>query len=107
MKTRQGEFSPFLLHTVLTGDRVHAHAALQHPALAHLDAILEIQSQVAPADNLDLSGGILGAQAIESGHHLRHGGLVVLRVANLRRLQHLRLNQTVIHTLFRGTLPPS
>ena len=97
MQTGQGELSALLLHPVLAGDRIHAQSTLQHESLPHLHTVLKILSQAAPAHHLQLARRIIGAQTIHLHGHLRHGGLVVLGVAQLGRLQHLHLQQAMVH----------
>ena len=97
MQARQGEFGPLLLDTVLTGDGVHAEPALHHQALAHLHAVLQVLGEVAPTHHLELARRIIGAQPLKLNGHLRHWSLVVLGVAHLGRLQHLHLQQAMVH----------
>jgi hypothetical protein len=107
MESGQGEFGSLLLHPILAGHRIHPQSSLQNPAFAHLNAILKIGRQIAPAHNLDLPRRILRPQPVESSGHLRHWRLIVLRIAHLGRLKHFHFKQTVIHALFRWDYPPS
>jgi hypothetical protein len=107
MESGQGEFGSLLLHPILAGHRIHPQPSLQNPAFAHLNAILKIGRQVAPAHNLDLTRRILRPQPIESSGHLRYRRLIVLGVAHLGRLKHFHFKQTVIHALFRWECFPS
>jgi hypothetical protein len=98
MEPGQGEFSPFFLYPVRAGDGIHAQAAFQHQALAHLHPVLELLGQVSPAHYLQLGRGVVGPQAVHLHGHLRHRRLVVLGVAHLGRFEHLDFKQTVIHS---------
>jgi len=107
MEPTEGEFGPLLLEPILAGEGVDPQPPLQHEALAHHHAVLEILGQVAPAHHLQLARGIIRAEAIDAHGHLRPRGLVVLGVANLRSFQHLHLEQAVIHTPTIGLDNPS
>ena len=107
MKPRQGELRPLFLDSVLASDGVHAHPSLQHQALAHPHPVLQILGQIAPAHHLQLPRRIIGSQAIQLNGHFRNRCLVVLGVANLRRLQHLNFKQTVIQAPTRRRQFPS
>ena len=98
----QGELRPLLLDAVLTGDRVHPQPTLQHQALTNLHAVLQILGQVAPTHHADLTRRVLGAQSIELDRHLGHRRLIVLGVAQLGSLQHLHLQQAMVHGRNRG-----
>ena len=97
MKAGECEFGPFLLHAIRAAHGVHPKSPFQHQALAHLNPVLQILGQAAPAHHPDLARGVIWTQPIEPDGHLGHGGLVVLGVANLGCLQHLHLQQAVIH----------
>jgi hypothetical protein len=97
MQPGQDQFGSLFLHTIRTGHGVHAHAAFQDQALAHLQPVLELLSQAAPAHHLELAGGIIGPEAINAHGQFRHRSLIVLCVAKLGELQHFSFQQTVIH----------
>ena len=97
MEPGQRELRLLFLHSVLARHRADAHPSLEDESLARLDPVLEILGEVPPAHHLHLPRGIIGPQAIEAHDHLRHRCLVVLGVANLGSLQHLHLEQAVIH----------
>ena len=97
MEAREGEFGPLLLHSVLAGHGVHAQAAFQDQALAHLDPVLQVLGQAAPAHHLQLAGGIIRTQPLNLHGHLGHGGLVVLGVTHLGCFDHLHLQQALVH----------
>ena len=98
MEPGQGEFGLFFLDTVLPGDGVHAHATFDHQLLTHLDTVLQILGQGAPAHHLELSRGIIGPEPVKTDQHFGHGRLVVLGVTHLRQFHHVNLEQTVIHS---------
>ena len=102
MQARERELSPLLFHTVLAGHGVHAQAAFHHQALAHLNPVLQILREAAPAHHLQLPRRIVRPKAVELHRHLRHRSLVVLGVAHLGRLQHLHLQQAMVHGRNRG-----
>jgi hypothetical protein len=91
MEAGEGEFGPLLLHAVGAAHGVHPQSPLQHQPLAHLNPVLQILGQAAPAHHPDLARGVIRTQPIEPDAHLGHGGLVVLGVADLGCLQHLHL----------------
>ena len=97
MEAREREFGPLLLHSVRPGDGVHPQAAFQHQALAHLHPVLQVLGQASPAHHLQLARGIIRAQPFNLHGHLGHGGLVVLGVTHLGRLDHLHLQQALVH----------
>jgi precorrin-6A/cobalt-precorrin-6A reductase len=98
MEPGEGELGLLLFDTVLAGHGVHPQPPLNHQALAHLDAILQVLGQIAPADHLELAGGIICPQTFKLDSHLSHRRLVVLGVAHLGGFQYVNLEQTVIHT---------
>ena len=98
MEPGQGELGLFLFNAVLAGHGVHPQPPLNHQALAHLDTILQVLGQIAPADNLELARGIVCPQTFKLDSHLSHRRLVVLGVAHLGGFQYVNLEQTVIHT---------
>jgi hypothetical protein len=98
MEPCQGEFGPLFLDAVLPGHGVHAQPPFEHQPLTHLHPALQLLGQIAPAHHFELGRGVVGPQAVELDAHLRHRRLVVLGVAHLGRLEHLDLNQTVIHS---------
>ena len=97
MEPGQGELSALLLHPIGAGHGVHAQPTLDHQTLAHLHPVGEVLGEVAPAHHTDLASRIFRAQAIKAHQHLRQGSLVLLGVAKLGSLQHLHLEQAVIH----------
>jgi len=107
METGEGEFGSLLFDSVGTAHGVHAQSPLQHQALAHLNPDLQILGQAAPAHHPDLARGVIRTQPSKPDRHLGHRGLVVLGVANLGCLQHLHLQQTVIHARTHGMEHPS
>jgi len=98
MEPGQGELGLFLFNAVLAGHGVHPQPPLNHQPLAHLDTILQVLGQIAPADNLELARGIVCPQTFKLDSHLSHRRLVVLGVAHLGGFQYVNLEQTVIHT---------
>ena len=98
MEPGQGELGLFLFNAVLAGHGVHPQPPLNHQALAHLDTILQVLGQIAPADHLELARGIVCPQTFKLDSHLSHRRLVVLGVAHLGGFQYVNLEQTVIHT---------
>jgi hypothetical protein len=107
MQAAEGELSSLFLDPVLAGHRVNPQPTLNHQALAHLHPILQILSQIAQAHHLELTRRLVWPEAIEAHGHLGNGHLVVLGVANLGCLQHLHLQQTVIHARTHGMEHPS
>ena len=100
MEAGQGELGPFLLHAVAAWNGVHAQTPFNKKPLAHLNAILQLLSQVAPAHHLQFAWRISIAQGIESHRHLGNGGLIVLGVSNRRRVDHLDLEHAMVHGCF-------
>jgi len=107
VEPRQGEFGPFLFDSVRPAYGVDAQAPLDHQALAGPGAVLQVLGQIPPAHHLDLTRRILRPQAIKAHSHFSHWRLVVLGVTDLGGLQHLHLEQTVIHSSPFGLLTPS
>ena len=102
MQSREREFSSLFLDAVLPSDGVHPQPALHHQALTHLHAVLQVLREAAPAHHFELPRRIIRPQAIELHGHLRHRSLVVLGVAHLGRLQHLHLQQAMVHGSVHG-----
>ena len=97
MQAGEREFSALFLGPVLAAHGVHPQTTLDHQPLANLHTVLQVLSKTSPADNLELTRRIIRTQPIELNGHLRHWSLVVLGVSNLRRLQHLHLQQAMVH----------
>ena len=100
MEAGQGELGPFLLHAVAAWNGVHAQTPFNEKPLAHLNAILQLLSQVAPAHHFQFVWRISIAQGIEPHRHLGNGGLIVLGVPNRRRVDHLDLEHALVHGCF-------
>ena len=100
MKASQSELGTFFLHAIAAWNGVHAQTPFNQQPLAHLNAILQLLSQVAPAHHLQFAGGISIAQGIEPHRHLGNGGLIVLGVSNRRRVDHLDLEHAMVHGCF-------
>ena len=107
MEPRQGEFGTLFFYTVRPAYGVDAQAPFDHHSLAGPGAVLEVLGQIPPAHHFDLTVGILRSQAIKAHSHFSHWRLVVLGVTDLGGLQHLHLEQTVIHSSPFGLLIPS
>ena len=102
MQTGEGELGSLLLHAVLAAHGVHAQTAFDHQTLTDLNPVLKVLSKTSPADHLELTRRIIRTQAIELNGHLRNWSLVVLGVTHLRRLQHLYLQQAMVHRTGHG-----
>ena len=97
MQPGEGEFSPLLFRAVLPGNGVHAQPPFDHQSLPHLHPVLQILGKVAPADNLQLTAGIISAQRIEPHLHLSDWCLIVLGVTQGGSLKNIHLKYAVIH----------
>lgn len=97
MEAGQSELGTFFLHAVAAWNGVHAQTPFNQKPLAHLNPILQVLGQIAPAHNLQFAGRISIAQGIEPHRHLGNGGLIVLGVPNRRRVDHLDLEHAMVH----------
>ena len=100
MEAGQSELGTFFLHAIAARNGVHAQTPFNQKPLAHLNAILQLLSQVAPAHHLQLARRISIAQGIEPNRHLGNGGLIVLGVPNRRCVDHLDLEHAMVHGCF-------
>ena len=99
----KGEFSPLLLHPVLPRNRIHPQTAFNHQHLTDLNTVLQVLSQVAPTDHLQLTWRIIRAQTVESNRHFCDRRLVVLGVSEGGCLEHLHFQRAVIHSACRSS----
>ena len=97
MQPGEGEFSTLLFRAVLPGNGVHPESPFNHQSLPHLHPVLQILGEVAPANNLQLTAGIISAQRIEPHLHLSNWGLIVLGIAQGGSLKNIHLKYAVIH----------
>ena len=100
---RKREFSPLLLHPVLPRNRIHPQTPFNHQHLPDLNTVLQVLSQVAPTNHLQLTWWIIRAQTIETNRHFRDRRLVVLGVSEGGCLEHLHFQHAVIHSACRSS----
>ena len=78
MKPRKDHFRPLFLDAIGTGHGVHPQPSLQHQTLAHLQLVLNLLRQAAPAHHLELAGGIIRSEPVDAHGQFRHRSLIVL-----------------------------
>ena len=97
MQPGEGEFSPLLFCAVLPRNSVHAQSPFDHQSLPHLNPVLQVLGEVPPADNFELTTGIIRTQCIEPNLHLSDWGLIVLGVTQGGSLKNIHLKYAMIH----------